>query len=1320
MPYRLTSDCSKEALAKLASVVVERTAAEQELLSTYETDLAAVEQHYQEASKQLATQYEQEKTATQAEFKQLKEKTEAEFQSDRDSTQAEYNGILRDVERRVESDLAAAEARRKEVMEEGATLFDAADRRMNNELDGLKKQRLKVQQQIATAVAKIDEIVAAGIDELHRRRLWREFPDAETPPATEKLPAVARLTSLVDEAKELLVEVQGQFVAQSFSGLRPLWVFLMCWAAAVLPTISVLRFPMTDLRWIVLSAGGGVALTALVLGAIYPFASKQTLRAGSTFRRIQHEAEELQRDAVQSLEAEFRQRTEECQAKYSETLAARNREKEKAEAAHRELIGEAYERRDGDLNDANSKYPMLLEEINVRFERRMEELNATYPPRLAELDARFERDKRQLDEQYERRKTEINERRESQWQDMAHAWRYGLAQFREEVSAINDECDAQFRPWSAIATDGWSPTVNMPTALPVGRYRINLADIKGGVPDDKRLKPLSTTYAMPVLLAFPEHISMMIKSTGLGRIRAEEFMQSVMLRLLVSLPAGRCRFTIIDPIGLGENFSGFMHLTDFDELLVTSRIWTESQHIERRLTDLTEHMENVFQKYLRNEFRSIQEYNETAGEVAEPYHFLIVANFPVNFSESAARRLVSIVSSGPRCGVFTLLSVDEKQHIPHNFKMEDIEQHVTTLRATGSNLVCDHPYLDEIVVEPFDPPTPEQLRTIVRSVGEESKGARRVEVAFDRIAPEAGRLWSSDSRKGIDVPLGRAGATKLLHLALGKGTSQHVLIAGKTGSGKSTLLHVMITNAALHYSPQEIEFYLVDFKKGVEFKTYATQTLPHARVIAIESDREFGLSVLQRLDAVMHERGDLFREHGVQDVAGFRDKRPDAVMPRILLLIDEFQEFFVEDDRVAQMSTLLLDRLVRQGRAFGIHVVLGSQTLSGAYTLARSTLGQVAVRIALECSDADAHVILSEENTAARRLSRPGEAIYNDANGLLEGNNPFQVSWLPDDERETYLKRLHQKARDEALQPPPPIVFEGNVPADLAENTALAALIESGNGEASGAAAKAWLGAAVAIKAPVCVEFHRQTAANLLVVGRDFVAVTGVLSATLISLAAHHRAGNGSPDGPRRFYILDGSAADTSEGSHWKDLAGSIPHEVELAGPRDADAAIAAVAAELARRQQEDDILAAPIYLFVVNLSRFRNLRRAEDDFSFGGMDDDKAPKPDKQFAEILREGPALGIHAVIWCDTYTNLERYLPRRALHDFEMRAIFQMSSTDSSQLIDSPIAAKLGPHRGLLYLEEQGGVEKFRPYNPPSAEWLVDVKERLQRAVDSCSS
>ena len=98
------------------------------------------------------------------------------------------------------------------------------------------------------------------------------------------------------------------------------------------------------------------------------------------------------------------------------------------------------------------------------------------------------------------------------------------------------------------------------------------------------------------------------------------------------MPPGKIRYTIIDPVGLGQTFSAFMHLADYDERLVNSRIWTESAHINQRLTDLTEHMEKVIQTYLRNEFESIQQYNQHAGEIAEPFHILVVANFPANFT----------------------------------------------------------------------------------------------------------------------------------------------------------------------------------------------------------------------------------------------------------------------------------------------------------------------------------------------------------------------------------------------------------------------------------------------------------------------------------------------------------------------------------------------------------------------------------------------------------------------------------------------------------------------------------------------------------------
>ena len=320
-----------------------------------------------------------------------------------------------------------------------------------------------------------------------------------------------------------------------------------------------------------------------------------------------------------------------------------------------------------------------------------------------------------------------------------------------------------------------------------------------------------------------------------------------------------------------------------------------------------------------------------------------------------------------------------------------------------------------------EPPPAERFTEIVRDVGRQVKDISRVEVPFECIVPAGPKWWTADSRGGIDVPLGRAGAMKLQHLELGKGTSQHVLISGKTGSGKSTLLHVLITNLALRYSPDEIDLYLVDFKKG-----RGIQGLCPLRPAARPGHRRGERAGIRPQRPATPRRRTAPPRRPVPQAWACRTSRaiaprqPDARLPRILLIVDEFQELFVDDDRIAQEAALLLDRLVRQGRAFGIHVLLGSQTLGGAYSLARSTIGQMAVRIALQCSEADAHLILSEENTAARLLTRPGEAIYNDANGVYEGNHPFQVVWLSDAQRDDYLAPHRRAGRGaEVFRHPP-------------------------------------------------------------------------------------------------------------------------------------------------------------------------------------------------------------------------------------------------------------------------------------------------------------
>jgi len=45
-------------------------------------------------------------------------------------------------------------------------------------------------------------------------------------------------------------------------------------------------------------------------------------------------------------------------------------------------------------------------------------------------------------------------------------------------------------------------------------------------------------------------------------------------------------------------------------------------------------MEKVIQKYLRNRYNSIDEYNREAGQLAEPYQLLVIAELPERFQRA--------------------------------------------------------------------------------------------------------------------------------------------------------------------------------------------------------------------------------------------------------------------------------------------------------------------------------------------------------------------------------------------------------------------------------------------------------------------------------------------------------------------------------------------------------------------------------------------------------------------------------------------------------------------------------------------------------------
>jgi len=981
------------------------------------------------------------------------------------------------------------------------------------------------------------------------------------------------------------------------------------------------------------------------------------------------------------IQQEFDATTARLKTQWDEALAAGSRQRELAEP------------------EIRSKADRAVAIHKRQFEQRHQEQEQSDPAHIHKLKVSAERERSGLSAIHQAAAREMQKELDGDRQTLTDKWKQRLEPILKDLSQSRTEAGTTFLPWDSAEWKNWNPPTELNPAAPFARLEVDLEitpDLQKELPD-LNLADL-TRISLPLCLTFPDQGSLLFETGETGRTEAIENLNQTVLRLLTVSPAGRLKFTLIDPVELGQNFAGIMHLTDSDPALINHRIWTQTSQIEQKLADVNEHMEKVIQMYLRNEYSTISEYNQQAGNIAEKYHFLVVADFPQNFSDLALRRLTSLAAGGARCGIYLLIHWDHRIPGLQEFPVDDFRKSCVSLISQKGGFALNEPSTGGIRIILDSSPNPQMATDLIHRIGQLSVDAERVKVPFDAVKPQANDIWSLETARELRVAIGRSGATKLQYLSLGKDTRQHVLVAGKTGSGKSTLFHVIITNLSLWCNPNQVEFYLIDFKKGVEFKCYSSKGLPHA-------DREFGLSVLRRVDEELKRRGELFRDLGVQNLDAYHRTDAAKPLPRSLLMIDEFQEFFVEEDRISQNAALLLDRIVRQGRAFGIHVILGSQTLGGAYTLARTTLGQMVIRIALQCNETDAGLIMNEENPAPRLLSRPGEGIYNDSAGTINGNSPFQTVWLSDEQRDACLDRILLQSESTDVEWAKPIVFEGNVPALVDDNAELRVQLNSEKREASDSLI-AWLGSPNSIKGSTRAVFKSQSGNHLLIVGQNDESIPATISTAMISIASQ------SSQQAVQFFFLDGSPPESPASVLLDQVLAAIPQKTIRVQTKDLAETMGQINDELDRRNNKSSDRNEPVIFLVVHgLQKFPKLRY-EDDFSFSLDDEGTSGNPGAQFHRIICEGAAQGIHIIAACDTYNNINRCLNRKALSEFEMRMLLQMSASDSANLTDSGDASKLGIHKALFYNEQEAYLETFRPYAPPKADWLKHVARKLE--------
>lgn len=1090
-----------------------------------------------------------------------------------------------------------------------------------------------------------------------------ETPPPETPEEDPRLPppkSVQQTLDSIDEltrkARKIVGEMQSgtaSKVVDSFYLPAATAVFLLIWAIAVLVFVQE--------NWLLWGAVGiGVAFFlafSVYLILLWPL-RKMTRRLHPRIERVFAAAESCATTGRSVSNRNRKESEHELVSRRDEHREAASRWKVEQGAAVKQLLAnEESEHRSGlmtKIEQADGHFQGSINTVAANMRSAADQTAETITAKLAAVDAEIQRE-RQVTAQ---RRAEEIERLNTRLHD-------GLRRGKERLQHTVALVENRFPDWESLAVGGSESESSKPQwldFLPIGW--LDLTPLMTGLDD-------SFPRRLPLALHRRLHSTLIIQADPSRLGEAVEACHSVLWRLLTAAPPSKAKMTLIDPIGRGQNFTEFMALADHDASIVGGRVWTTDEKIEGRLGELAHHVEDILQSSLRDRFERIEDYNQVAGSMAGAYRSVAAVGCPEGLSRGAYRHLGALMGAGIRCGVTTVLVCPTDKPWPSDMPLPEGD-HIMNLSidATGTWRYHGEGW-GEIEISIVRPPDPVHRTRLLEQVGSAATDAARVEVPLAALLDEStgGNRSSADE---LAIPIGSQGADRSLSLRLGQGVAHHALVAGKTGSGKSTLLHAIITSGAYHYSTDELRFYLLDFKKGVEFKCYAESGLPHARVIGIESEREFGLSVLKSLDVEMQQRGEALRSAGAGDLAEYREKT-GKTMPRILLIMDEFQELFVRDDRLAADCALLLDRIVRQGRSFGMHAILASQSLAGAYSLPRATLGQMAVRIAMQCGEADAALILSDDNTAARLISRPGEAIYNDAGGLAEGNQPLQVAWLPTEAQNKMLATITEREQPSAESLGPAIVFEGNVPCRWSQSLSDGAVAET-KGSLAGL-----LGEPVEIGPPLALSLSRDSGRNVLIIAPSD-AKSSVLATTVVGMSRMN------PSTKVEYFdaTRDGDGPKPTE--MW--VAQSV--DFDVVRTRDAERRLIQLADEIDRRDESSD----PLLIVLDPIERFKDLR-PDDSFSFS-LDDAGGGTLTgaKAFETVLQNGPSVGIFVLMTCGSAENYSRWIPRSSQHDFELKILGALNPSDSSLLIDSPIAAELSDATLLLYDEADGKVRKFR--------------------------
>ncbi len=895
------------------------------------------------------------------------------------------------------------------------------------------------------------------------------------------------------------------------------------------------------------------------------------------------------------------------------------------------------------------------------------------------------------------------------------------------VSAVGKERSrrSSYHPFHAA--------LETPSVLRCGQLSFRRDQVVSGLPGTmadqvwNAILQLGIGISLEDAIWFSAYASLEKAQTWYLQMNTEENMdmiRSITFETLMQYPAGRLHLLMIAP-RKNDCFGGLVRLGINDHSIVNTRVWDAKPDIAAQLSRFRSSLNDISSSF----YAQKDVYLKT-----ETHHLIAIADFPYGFDEAMLDDLDIILDSATDYGTHVLIC--ENSEVLREYfgkpelrdRIERIRSKMTvyrdgmvTERITSTGNRCLLQYRAVSLANGFDE---QVLNELCAHVDDLPSRVVTLEEVHEKMA-EKNEWISKSTLDGIVLPIGIVGVSDQQNLILGRGETtdkrQHALIEGTTGSGKSVLMHAIITSALLCYGPQELQLVLLDYKEGVEFKTYADYDLPGVRVVSTGSEREFGQSTFRQLVKELEYRAALFKrelpDEQVPGINAYR-RKTGKIMPYILFLVDEFESLIRggEDD-IARSVLRDLGTLVKQGRAVGIHVILASQSIS----LPDDILSQMAVRIAL---DGSRHLLSGSESLD---LLKRNQAVLNDNCGEKANDHIFQVTYAEGQLRETLRKISEMEAGIDPsayLKMPKKILHAGIEEfASHPFNTSPDRFVPL-SGDPTKYAISIGENSAYEPERPIT--FAAAPGSHLLIALTDPVLTETILTHTALSLLYDSRL---DPEGTKDpvmdcidltnreddAYDLGGGMAGLSALiperitylDHEKILSEDIPYE-------SVRNRIGALYREMLARQ--GGAPKHPKFLMLKGLDCMRALAKkislyADDDMDAGtgGAGDLSALD---QLKKILRDGPKTRIHVIGSFSDYTKVKNVLGEEFEAAFDHRIASNLGEDLMYRLVNSTGKETLNGHSALRYQESTEKTTLMRIYDEPGESWIRGFCEKLK--------